>query len=230
MSTLGELLREMPVAAEECVIPIRAEKSARTIDFPTDSIRDEQMHALVQKLFFRPEAGLVRNVGFTPVDESTRGAALCLEIARTLSEEGKYDVGLIDASTGAVPLEQQLQIPAPPCAQVTWPVASRLWFVPRQSWWQEAGLQPVTDENLEQLRGYMTEFDFSIMCCAPVSWLTARIAQSCDGVVLVLTANKTRRLVAAQIKERLSKAQVPVLGTILVERRFPIPRGLYRSL
>jgi len=48
--------------------------------------------------------------------------------------------------------------------------------------------------------------------------------------VLVLAANKTRRLVAAQIKDQLSKAQVPLLGTVLAERRFPVPRGLYRSL
>ena len=49
-------------------------------------------------------------------------------------------------------------------------------------------------------------------------------------LVLVLTANKTRRLVAAQIKDQLSKAQVPLLGTVLAERRFPVPKGLYRSL
>jgi len=48
--------------------------------------------------------------------------------------------------------------------------------------------------------------------------------------VLVLTANKTRRLVAAQIKDQLSKAKVPLLGTVLAERRFPVPQGLYRSL
>ena len=230
MSTLSELLREMPVAADESGIPIRTQTRAQTIDFPTDSIRDEQIHALVQQLFFRPEVGLVRNVGFTPADESTSGAALCLEVARTLAEEGKYDVGLIDASSGRIPLHQQLQIPAPTQAGVTWRVAPRLSLVPRPSWWREGGLQRVTPENLEQLREFITGFDFSILCCAPVSWLTARIAQNCDGVVLVLTANKTRRLVAAQIKDRLSKAHVPLLGTILVERRFPVPKGLYRSL
>jgi Mrp family chromosome partitioning ATPase len=48
--------------------------------------------------------------------------------------------------------------------------------------------------------------------------------------VLVLTANQTRRLVAAQIKEQLRKAQVPLLGTVLAKRRFPVPQGLYRSL
>lgn len=230
MSTLGELLREMPVAADESGIPIRTQTRVQAIDFPADSIRDEQIHALVQQLFFRPDIGVARNVGFAPAAETTSGAALCLEVSRTLAELGKYDVGLIDASSGPVPLHQQLRIVAPAQAGVTWPVAPRLSLVPRQSWWPEEGRQPVTDENLEQLHQFMMEFDFSILCCAPVSWLTARIAQNCDGVVLVLTANKTRRLVAVQTKKQLGKAHVPLLGTILVERRFPVPQGLYRSL
>jgi Mrp family chromosome partitioning ATPase len=56
------------------------------------------------------------------------------------------------------------------------------------------------------------------------------MGQACDGLVLVLAANKTRRLVAAQIKDQLRRAQIPLLGTVLAERRFPIPQGLYRSL
>ena len=82
----------------------------------------------------------------------------------------------------------------------------------------------------ERLRDFMKGFDFCILYCAPVSWLTARIAQSCDGIVLILTANKTRRLVAAQIKEQLTKARIPLLGTVLAERRLPVPQGLYRKL
>jgi Mrp family chromosome partitioning ATPase len=103
-------------------------------------------------------------------------------------------------------------------------------MVPRQSWLPDAGGQRITDQNLSRLRELTTEFDFSILWCAPASWLTASIGQTCDGLVLVLTANKTRRLVAAQIKDQLSKAQVPLLGTVLAERRFPVPQGLYRSL
>ena len=48
--------------------------------------------------------------------------------------------------------------------------------------------------------------------------------------MLVLTANKTRRLVAAQMKDLLRMAQVPLLGTVLAERRLPVPEGLYRKL
>ena len=83
---------------------------------------------------------------------------------------------------------------------------------------------------MSRLRELTAEFDFSILSCAPVSWLTATIGQTCDGLVLVLTANRTRRLVALQIKDQLRQAQVPLLGTVLADRRFPVPQGLYRSL
>jgi hypothetical protein len=231
MSTFGELVREIPVHFEAGAIPIRAEVcDAEAERSPATSIRDEQIHSLVQQLFFQPDAEQVRNVGFTPVEASSQTAALCLDVAKALVGEGKFDVGLIDAGSGTARLQQQLQIPTPALTEVVWPISSRLWLVPHESWWPEAARQLITDQNLERLRELMTEFDYCIVYCAPVSWLIARIGQNCDGLVLVLTANKTRRLVAAQVKDHLYKTKVPLLGTILEERRFPVPQGLYRSL
>ena len=83
---------------------------------------------------------------------------------------------------------------------------------------------------MERLRELMAEFDFSIVTCPPVSWLTAKLGHGCDGLVLVLTANRTRRMVAAQVKQRLDQSGIPLLGTVLAERSFPVPEGLYRSL
>lgn len=229
MSTLGELLRDYPAAVDRCATPTPAEVRVEGVSARAESIRDEQIHRLVQHLFFRHETGAVRNVGFAPVDASTQTAPLCLQVATVLSEGGKYDVGLIDASSDPVPLHERLQIPMSTRDRVAWPVSRRLRLVPRQSWWQESD-EPLANHNVEQLREVMTEFDFAILYCSPASWLTARIGQNCDGLVLVLTANKTRRLVAAQVKDQLQKAQIPLLGTILAERRFPVPQGLYRSL
>jgi hypothetical protein len=230
VNTLLGLLAETPVTAEQPrVTPIR-EQIQRKAGSRTASVHDDQIHALVQQLFFRHESKPVRHVGFATVDASTATATLCLEVARALAEEDRYDVGLIDAHPDSAPLQTQLQIPSPNHAEATWPIAPRLWMVPRQSWLPDACGQRITDQNLSRLRELTTEFDFSILWCAPVSWLTASIGQTCDGLVLVLTANKTRRLVAAQIKDQLSKAQVPLLGTVLAERRFPVPQGLYRSL
>ena len=230
MNTLGELLTKRSVAAEEPSVAPTREQSQRKGVSLIASVRDDQIHALVQQLFFRHESKPVRHVGFATVEASTETAKLCLEVAGALAEESRYDIGLIDAYPDSVPLETRLQIPSPNPAEATWPIAPRLWMVPRQSWLPEDFGQRITDQNLSRLRELTTEFDFSILWCAPVSWRMASIGQTCDGLVLVLAANKTRRLVAAQIKDQLSKAQVPLLGTVLAERRFPVPRGLYRSL
>ncbi|MFZ0796333.1 MAG: hypothetical protein WCA13_02710 [Terriglobales bacterium] len=230
MITLHELLAETPTKAEQPrVTPIREQAQRKTVSLVA-SVPSEQIHALVQQLFFRHESGPVRHVGFSPVEGSAVTATLCLEVAKALAAEERYDVGLIDAHSDSVPLQVHLQIPSPPRAETAWPIAPRLWLAPRQSWLPDAHGQRITDQNFSRLRELTTEFDFSILWCAPVSWLTASIAQTCDGLVLVLTANKTRRLVATQIKDQLSKARVPLLGTVLADRRFPVPQGLYRSL
>jgi Mrp family chromosome partitioning ATPase len=232
MSTFREVLAGPSTATEQGRLrPIR-KQIQRPDASPVVSVQSEQIRALVQQLFFRHESVPVRHVGFATVEASTATATLCLEVARTLAEEDRYDVGLIDANAhpDSVPLQTQLQIPSPGSAEADWPIAKRLWMIPRQSWLPDACEHRITDQHLSRLRELTSEFDFSILWCAPVSWLTASIGQACDGLVLVLTANKTRRLVAAQIKDQLSKAKVPLLGTVLAERRFPVPQGLYRSL
>jgi len=230
VNTRDELFTERPAPAEkQRVTPTREQPERKGVSL-TASVHDDQIHALVQQLFFRRESKPVRHVGFATVEASTETATLCLEVAGALAEESRYDVGLIDAYPDSALLETKLQIPSPKPAEATWPIAPRLWMVPRESWLPEDCGQRITDQNLSRLRELTTEFDFSILWCPPVSWRMASIGQTCDGLVLVLSANKTRRLVAAQIKDQLSKAQVPLLGTVLAERRFPVPRGLYRSL
>ncbi len=232
MSTFRELLGDTATAPEPRLLTEIREQTPRRAVSPVVSVHSQQIRALVQQLFFRHESGPVRHVGFAPVEASTATATLCLEVAKTLAEEDRYDVGLIDANAhpDSVPLQGQLQIASPSRAEADWPIAKRLWMIPRQSWLPDGCGHRITDQHLSRLRELTSEFDFSILWCAPVSWLTASIGQTCDGLVLVLTANKTRRLVAAQIKDQLSKAKVPLLGTVLAERRFPVPQGLYRSL
>jgi Mrp family chromosome partitioning ATPase len=56
------------------------------------------------------------------------------------------------------------------------------------------------------------------------------MAQSADGMILVLSAQKTRRIAARKIKDVLDAAHVRVLGTVLCDREFPIPERIYRQL
>jgi len=224
------LLAELPSSTEPTpATPVFGQGPQRAIPAAA-SVREEQIQALVQQLFFRHESAVVRHVAFAPVESSTGTASLCLEVAKALAGEDEYDVGLIDANSDPILLQTQLRIPPPSLPLNTWPVAPRLWMVPRQSWLADSSGRRLTDQNLLRLREITAQFDFSIWWCAPISWLTASLGQSCDGLVLVLTANKTRRLVAAQIKDQLRKAQVRLLGSVLAERRFPVPQGLYRNL
>lgn len=230
MNSLRELIVENPTFSErETVTPIGVRAQHKTLS-PAALLREEQIHVLIQQLFFGHASAPVRHVGFTTMETSTAIATLCFEIATALAQEDRYDVGLIDASPDSVLLQTQLQISQPSRAEASWPIAARLWMVPRQSWLPDAGSPRITDQNLSRLRELTTEFDFSILYCASISWITASIGQTCDGLVLVLTANKTRRLIASQIREQLANAQVPLLGTVLAERRFPVPQGLYRNL
>jgi Mrp family chromosome partitioning ATPase len=226
MSTFPSITAERPRVTEQPrVTPIREEGVSRVA-----SLRDEQIQALVEQLFFRHEWGPVRYVGFAASEPSTETSQLCLEVARVLAEGGRYDVGLVDANPGAAPLQAQLDVAPTRRPETSWPIAPRLWLVPRQNWLLSSEEQRIPEQSFSRLRGLTAEFDFSILCCPSVSWLTTRIGRACDGLVLVLTANKTRRLVAAQMKDLLRQAQVPLLGTVLTERRFPVPEALYRKL
>ena len=200
MTLLGELLREpSTVEAEKGNVPARIERVDPT-QSRAISVREEQIHSLVQQLFFPRESAPVRRVGFTPVEASPPTASLCLDVAKALVDESNHEVVLIDACVGEVPLSSRLQIPAPTGVQVPWTITPRLWLAPWESWCPEH--KPATDQNIERLREIAAEFDFSIVHCPPVCWLTARVGHVCDGLVLVLTANRTRRLAAAQVKQQ----------------------------
>jgi Mrp family chromosome partitioning ATPase len=192
-------------------------------------VYDEQIQGLVQQLFFHQDPAAVRHVGFAALEQETETARLCLNVALALAETGSHDIGLIDARLRSRPLHGELDLPAGNRPEASWLIADRLWLAPRRRWLDENG-QHFRDPSLTRLRNLTLEFDFSIVCLDPASWLTARLSQTCHGLVMVLTANKTRRLVATEMQEQLRRARVPLLGTVLAERRFPVPDSLYRNL
>ena len=51
-----------------------------------------------------------------------------------------------------------------------------------------------------------------------------------DAAILVIEANRTRRLAARKAKETLDESGVRLLGTVLHNRTFAIPMRLYKNL
>ena len=63
-----------------------------------------------------------------------------------------------------------------------------------------------------------------------VSRLGLTIAPHCDGVVVVLQAEKSRAPVVANLIDKLKAVRAPVIGTVLNQRRFHLPERVYRWL
>jgi len=61
------------------------------------------------------------------------------------------------------------------------------------------------------------------------SW-AVRLARLCDGVGLVVEAERSRWEVVQRTKELLVKSNANVLGVVINKRRFYIPKWLYRTL
>lgn len=229
MIVFAESAPETLTAADEPRRFPSREPVLSAVALPVPSLPDEPVRALVQHLFFRQKAPPPRHAGFTAADPGTDIAQLCLSVARILALEGAHDIGLIDASPGSRLLQTRLGMPDG-SSQTRRPLATRFWLATRSSWLDDDDPHTVSERSLARLRHLTSQFDFSVLCCDSMSPLTTRLGRACDGLVLVLTAHRTRRLVAAQMKEQMGRAGVPLLGTVLTERRFPVPQGLYQYL
>ena len=82
------------------------------------------------------------------------------------------------------------------------------------------------------LRELRSQFDYILINgpAVPDRGQSVFLGRLCDGVVLILEANSTRRDTAARVKSEMEQANVPVLGAILNNRTFPIPDALYSKL
>jgi capsular exopolysaccharide synthesis family protein len=85
------------------------------------------------------------------------------------------------------------------------------------------------DSSIEQMK---TQADWVLFDSPPLNSCSDAIALAgkVDGVVLVVQAERTRREVALQYKDRLEKSGAHILGVVLNKRRFHIPDWVYKRL
>lgn len=220
--------REREVAWREALSP------RRTSSWDLERFAEEQIRGLVRRVFSLHGTPPIRQVVFSPIDSSSDVHPLCRQVGDLLSREKGADVAIVgafphqarDASTEATDLNPRDRVRTP-----LKQVATRLH---RNCWLLDSGnrlCQPG-----ESLQSYLSqireEFEYSILAApaAGESDTATAIAQLADGIILVLQAQSTRRAVAQRIKERMDDARVRLLGTVLSDREFPIPRELYLRL
>jgi hypothetical protein len=202
---------------------------------------EEQIHGLVQQVFLTGRNKRVRQVVFSAVDQQTDVSSLCLSLGEALSRQDSGTTCVVEAlpypsaadapeDNGAAPSNGQKRFGV--LRDAAQQLSHRLWFMPRHV------LRDGNDGKFSALwlRGRLAElrleFDYTVLQGPPagVHSETALLGSLCDGIVLVLRANSTRRVAAQRAKEVLHAANARVLGAVLSERTFPIPEAIYKRL
>jgi hypothetical protein len=204
-------------------VPAKGWTAGSPTRWSPESFAREQLRGLVRQVFSVTAALPVRQMVFSPGGPEVELAGLCLQDAQTLSEETLKDVALATAA----------RFPADVC---TLPLKQLANQVQRHLWLFKAG--DCGGNRNSKLSGFAflaelrAQFQYSIVATAAVCDSAAAIetAQFSDGVVLVISAQSTKRVAALKAKRLLEEARARVLGTILVDREFPIPESLYRRL
>ena len=229
------------IASERCGTAQEGATPAKTnlvsIDgWNPENFAREQIHRLVRQLFCENAIGSARQVVFSALERETDVQAICLRVGQALAMETSADVAVVGAmadQSGEVESyvahgEHDPRTPGGRLRKKAVRLAKNLWLVPAD----------VTEEKHDSaslhifLGELRHEFEYAIVQGQPAgeSSMTTEMAQIADGVVLVVSAERTRRASARKIKDMLDAAQVRLLGAVLSDREFPIPERIYRRL
>ncbi len=207
-----------------------------------EAITREEEIKLVQRVFLSTGQRAPRTVLFSGVEAEAGCASICARVAQALAAQADGPVCVVDTDFRAPSLHQYFGVdnfkglaeailqsgPLREFAQQL--PESGLWVIPSGFEVAQLGF-PLF---LDRLRSRMTElrsaFKYVVVHSSPlgVDADSMLLGRWTDGVVLVVEANLTRRETARRVKESLEVANVPVLGVVLNNRKFPIPETLYR--
>jgi Mrp family chromosome partitioning ATPase len=200
----------------------------------------DEMLRLVQGVFLSANGSAPRQVVFCGVDGDNGSSSVCASAGCTLAAKSSLSVCLVDANVSwsrlsgifgidtTIPFSSKSASLRDQCIHIH----GNLWL---------AGTDLLTDDRgallpVEEIKLFLAKlcdvFEF-VLIDAPgvsVSGDGAILGQVAGAAVLVIEANSTRRLTARKAKETLDAAGVRILGTVLRNRSFPIPKGLYKRL
>jgi len=194
----------------------------------------EQIRRLVRQVFLASTPRAIRQVVFSAVEAEADIGTISLRVGEALAIETPADVAVVGVSqeraTGFDTCLHDSRNDVGDRSTALRRMATRLkgnlWLVPDR-------IARANSTSLHTfLRDVRQEFQYSILQgqAAGESSVTAEIAQAADGLILVVSAKRTRRAAALKIKQMLEQAEVHILGAVLSDREFPIPESIYRRL
>jgi hypothetical protein len=233
--SLGVLLDSGQTRTAEPAKRLETKESVRSPQgWNAKEFAHEQIRGLIRQLFFSNAIRPARQVVFSALDAETEMLQLCRNVGEALARETAASVAVVgkwprtvsdksgeefaEAKKGLMPLHR-----------IGIRMTQNLWLVPGPANDSDYASSNSLNSYLGEVR---REFEFSVIQAPPAGESDAMTAmgQFADGVVLVLSAERTRRVVARQVKNALEATRIRILGTVLSDRQFPIPEGIYRRL
>lgn len=204
----------------------------------------EELVKLIQTVFLMPGNQSPKVVIFSGAESGAGCSSICAGAAEALAAHVTEPVCVVDSNLRYPALHlclgvennkglgEALVSPEPIREFVTKLPGERLWLLP-------SGLSSASRSgtmNSTRLTGRIDElrqeFPFILMDSPPVNLYSDAISlgQSADGVVLVISANSTRKEAARRAKQSFENAGARLLGTVLNNRTYPIPQVIYDRL
>ena len=202
--------------------PAKMKVSPASREWSSQKFARDQIRGLVRQVFIHNVPQPVRQVTFSAAGPEIEIDDFCRLVGKALTEERQTEVAIVRLEAGLPqPCQESLKAAAIPLERKLWLLAGK----------QCSPNLAAVGELCSYLGAVRAEFQYSIVLGSPAdSNAIVEAARFSDGLVLVLSALHTRRAAALQTKRALEEAGVRLLGTVLADREFPIPRNLYRCL
>ncbi|MGA2388534.1 MAG: hypothetical protein ABSF97_06215 [Candidatus Sulfotelmatobacter sp.] len=217
-------------SAQEEVRPCSEGSCVRT-GWDRQDFAREQILGLVRRAFLNDRDPKVRQIVFSPLEAHSDITSICAQAAQTLAVETGADVALVEG----MPIGGE--VARGRAEDLAWikgksiRTATNLWRVPNDAA-KCVGKPNARVHWLSFLADLRREFEYCVIQGPVASTASdaALLGQLTDGIILVLGANSTRKAAARNVKKALQGAQSRILGTVLSDRKFPVPEQLYRRL
>ena len=210
--------------------------SLRESGWNPENFAREQIRGLVRQVFFSNAVRQARQVVFSAIEPETDVRSICRNVGEALAPEVNGQVAVVGAYPRVIQsAEKHREIAAAeeggntPLRRVATRVRGNFWLVPEGARLSDSGPSASWHSFLAEVR---RDFEYSIVQGAPAgeSDEATALAQAADGIILVLSAQHTRRAAARRVMQALATARANILGTVLSDREFPIPEAIYRRL
>ena len=191
----------------------------------------EQIQGLVRQVFFAAGQSPVRQVVLSATERETDVHNISAQVAEVLAQETSAKVVLTGGSENLKGLDfapdSQIHNKSGPLQRLAIRLSTNVWRLPSLC---------AAEGTIASLHSYQAalrrEFDYSILELPTMgdSHQAVAIGEFADGIILVVSAQHTRRATARKVVESLASTRAKILGTVLSDRVFPIPEAIYRRL